>query len=207
MLQGKEGAEKNILAAAIEVFEVNGFKGARMQEIAERANVNKALVHYYFRSKEKLYIKTLDYTVSLYWELLDSVFSEDLKDGNDFVEKIVRGLFSMLIENASCRNFIIKEFASGGVFLSKRDREKIEECDQHYLQILNKVQELMDKGWLKKEPPVMFLLNIESLVMGTFLMIPPIENSLSFCVEINDDFYNSRCESVIELLKSGVVLV
>jgi len=44
-----------ILEAAREVFIKKGFEGARMQEIADTAGINKALLHYYFRSKDKLF--------------------------------------------------------------------------------------------------------------------------------------------------------
>ena len=46
--------EQKILAAAHAVFLRGGAHGARMQEIADEAGVNKALLHYYFRSKERL---------------------------------------------------------------------------------------------------------------------------------------------------------
>jgi len=51
----KDGdTEKRILTAARTVFVRRGTSGARMQEIAEEAGVNQALLHYYFRSKERL---------------------------------------------------------------------------------------------------------------------------------------------------------
>ncbi|MFN0037199.1 MAG: TetR/AcrR family transcriptional regulator [Saprospiraceae bacterium] len=46
---------QKIFAAAHEVFTQKGMDGAKMQEIADRAGINKALLHYYYRSKEKLY--------------------------------------------------------------------------------------------------------------------------------------------------------
>src|SRR5215213_4804998 len=47
-------SEARILEAAKTVFVRRGTAGARMQEIAEEAGVNQALLHYYFRSKERL---------------------------------------------------------------------------------------------------------------------------------------------------------
>lgn len=47
--------ELAILEAARKVFILNGYDGARMQEIANEAGINKALLHYYFRSKDKLF--------------------------------------------------------------------------------------------------------------------------------------------------------
>src|SRR5438046_3204946 len=44
-----------ILAAAAGEFAARGFAGARVDHIARRARVNKAMIYYYFRSKEALY--------------------------------------------------------------------------------------------------------------------------------------------------------
>ena len=52
--QPKEDAKTRILDAADEVFVRRGIDGALMQEIADHAGVNKALLHYYFRSKTDL---------------------------------------------------------------------------------------------------------------------------------------------------------
>lgn len=52
--------ENRILDAARAVFLKNGFDGARMQEIADKAGVNKALLHYYFRDKESMYREVFD---------------------------------------------------------------------------------------------------------------------------------------------------
>ena len=47
--------EEQILDAAYKVILRRGKAGTRMQEIADEAGVNKALLHYYFRSKDKIY--------------------------------------------------------------------------------------------------------------------------------------------------------
>jgi TetR/AcrR family transcriptional regulator len=47
--------EQTILEAAKKIFIRKGMDGARMQEIADEAGINKALLHYYFRSKDKLF--------------------------------------------------------------------------------------------------------------------------------------------------------
>ena len=52
--QTRVDAKSRILDAADEIFVRRGIDGARMQEIADHAGVNKALLHYYFRSKAQL---------------------------------------------------------------------------------------------------------------------------------------------------------
>ena len=51
--------EQKILDAAITIFIRYGFHGTTLQQIAKKAGVNKSAIHYYFRSKEKLYKKVL----------------------------------------------------------------------------------------------------------------------------------------------------
>ncbi|MEQ9105709.1 MAG: TetR family transcriptional regulator [Rhodothermales bacterium] len=48
-------AEQAIFDAALTEFAARGKDGARMQDIADRAGMNKAMLHYYYRSKDKLY--------------------------------------------------------------------------------------------------------------------------------------------------------
>lgn len=53
----ENNTEQKILEAARKVFTTKGLDGARMQDIADTAGINKALLHYYFRSKDKLFQK------------------------------------------------------------------------------------------------------------------------------------------------------
>ena len=50
-----------ILGAAIEEFAERGFAGARTENIARQANVNKAMLHYYYHDKQTLYLAVLEY--------------------------------------------------------------------------------------------------------------------------------------------------
>ena len=54
-LRDAERSRRLLLGAALDVFAEKGFAGARVQEIAERAGVNKQLISYYFGGKEGLY--------------------------------------------------------------------------------------------------------------------------------------------------------
>jgi TetR/AcrR family transcriptional regulator len=73
----KTETEAKIIAAARDIFIEKGLDGARMQEIADRAGINKALLHYYFRSKDKLF---------------DAVFEETFhKIIPEFVSQINKG--------------------------------------------------------------------------------------------------------------------
>ncbi len=53
--RANDGSRERILVSAKREFAQKGFHGARMEEIARDAGVNKALIHYYFDNKESLY--------------------------------------------------------------------------------------------------------------------------------------------------------
>ncbi|MES0490971.1 MAG: TetR/AcrR family transcriptional regulator [Leptospirales bacterium] len=59
----KKGTKIRILRAAKKEFASNGFAGARMDSIAKTAKANKAMIHYYFDTKEKLYREVLFFVV------------------------------------------------------------------------------------------------------------------------------------------------
>lgn len=55
MLKQDRNTEQGIILAAQKIFQEKGFKEATMRDIAAEANVNMAMLHYYFRSKENLF--------------------------------------------------------------------------------------------------------------------------------------------------------
>src|SRR3954466_12401662 len=71
----ESGTEKKILEAAKEAFMKYGLYGARMQDIADNAGINKALLHYYFRNKETLFDKVFDGALSKYFGQM-TIFSD-----------------------------------------------------------------------------------------------------------------------------------
>lgn len=76
--QADTSTEERILAAARKVFIAHGLTGARMQEIADEAGINKALLHYYFRSKEKLFETILTETMQSFLPRINAIFTGGL---------------------------------------------------------------------------------------------------------------------------------
>ncbi|KZZ75465.1 TetR family transcriptional regulator [Oleiphilus sp. HI0130] len=77
----REQNRKNILAAAEDSFVKNGFKGTSMQSIADAAELPKANVLYYFKSKQALYLAVLDEIIRRWDESID-----DMSEGDDPAE-------------------------------------------------------------------------------------------------------------------------
>jgi AcrR family transcriptional regulator len=103
-----ESTEAKILEAARKVFVRKGMDGARMQEIADEAGINKALLHYYFRSKEKLF-------TAVFSEIFGNFFSslgQVLASGASLDEKITfftGHYIDMIAANPFVPQFILNE--------------------------------------------------------------------------------------------------
>jgi TetR/AcrR family transcriptional regulator len=97
-----------ILEAARKVFARKGLEGARMQEIADEAGINKALLHYYYRSKEKMF-------ELVFHEVLTQLFSDltiMLTSRMPFIKKIegfVDNYMDFLAAHPYLPGFIVTE--------------------------------------------------------------------------------------------------
>jgi TetR/AcrR family transcriptional regulator len=106
MTSDKETTEEKILLAAEEIFLRDGYAGSRMQEIADLAGINKALLHYYFRSKDKLFEKIFDEKIELLFPKLEEMFEKEISF-EDLICAFVEKYIALLSENPYLPLFVI----------------------------------------------------------------------------------------------------
>jgi AcrR family transcriptional regulator len=107
----KQNTEQLILEAARVVFIKKGLEGARMQEIANEAGINKALLHYYFRSKERLFDHIFENALAGTFEVINESIHEE-GEVVAFIETFVDNYLSILQRNPFIPNFIFNEINS-----------------------------------------------------------------------------------------------
>ncbi len=98
--------EERILEAAKKVFHSKGFDGARMQEIADEAGVNKSLVHYYFRNKDNLFNAVFEDAFGKLLAKLNEIFLSDLPIATK-IETFVTYYITFLSRNSYLPLFIL----------------------------------------------------------------------------------------------------
>jgi TetR/AcrR family transcriptional regulator len=100
--------EQKIMEAAKTVFHLKGYEGARMQEIADEAGINKALLHYYFRSKVNLFDAVFQ---STFKDLLSKLFITAGSDAplEQKLSDIICEYIGFLQKNSHIPAFIIEE--------------------------------------------------------------------------------------------------
>jgi len=100
--------EEKIFETATLVFEEQGLAGARMQDIANRAGINKALLHYYFRTKDQLFSAVFTKLAQKMFSKFTPIFEENLS-----LEEKIRFFFREHIEflqkNPKLPGFILNE--------------------------------------------------------------------------------------------------
>lgn len=108
MTEQEKHTEEKIFEAATDVFEEKGFSAARMQDISTRAGINKALLHYYYRTKEQLFNAVFDMLARKMFARFSQVFEENIS-----LEEKIRIFFmehiSFLQKNPRLPSFILHE--------------------------------------------------------------------------------------------------
>ena len=201
--------QQKILEAAIHEFHENGVSGARMQAIAERAGANKALLHYYFKNKEFLYLKVLDDIFTRYWDGFGGSLDEHIKNNNirSVLEMITKTKIMFMYQNPAILGIMSRELAAGAPYIQKLDYHCIEASDRECHKIKDYFKQWQDAGLIRKMDPNHIFCSLFGMCMHTFLDRVFIERDL---VEqgkaFDEDFLKERITSIVDILYHGLVL-
>jgi AcrR family transcriptional regulator len=160
--------EQKIFEAARQVFQSKGLEGARMQEIADKASINKSMLHYYYRTKDKLFEKVYQLSIlRLIPEIVVLLNTELPLDEKlrQFVKKYMR----ILRANPEIPLFIVHE-------LNKNpDRLKafmLNEVGKKIEPFLNQLREEHANGRTVNIQPEQILINVMSQIVFPFIGKP-----------------------------------
>ena len=178
--------ETTILNAAETIFQQKGMEGARMQEIADEAGINKALLHYYYRSKQLLFEAVFKNAFLLLAPQLNKVLNDD-SSLFDKIKNFTNNYISFVIKHPYLPNFIIQELNRNPDFITKLTSE------QHFPTIdkfKKQVQENIEAGIIKPIKTEQLLINIVALNIFPFIAAPLLKGFLS----INNEDYKQLVE-------------
>ena len=182
-----ENTETEILNAAKEIFQQKGMAGARMQEIADKAQINKALLHYYYRSKQLLFEAVFKSAFTLLAPQLNKILNDD----SDLFEKIRRfteNYVSFVIKHPYLPNFVIQELNKNPEFVHKlRSEKNFPSIDKFKLQVSDAIK----LGVIKPIEAEQLFINIISLNIFPFIGEP----LLMALVNVDKDSYNKILEN------------
>ncbi|HKJ42628.1 MAG TPA: TetR/AcrR family transcriptional regulator [Sunxiuqinia sp.] len=165
----KDNTEEKILTAATDVFLKKGMEGARMQEIADEAGINKALLHYYFRSKDKLFDAIFSKIVGFAFPKIGQVLQSDLPFKTK-VEQVVDTYLDLLLKHPYLPAFILKEINRDSTVFFKL----VMNHGFNPKPIFQVINEAMDRGEIIRMKPEHLIVNVIGLCVFPFAAKPVI---------------------------------
>jgi TetR/AcrR family transcriptional regulator len=201
--------ETSILSAARAEFIEHGLRGARMQAIADRCNVNKALLHYYFRTKERLYEAVLQ---DMMQTLLGAVRKQLLLEGGEddlrsLLRLVVTTYIKTLQQNPEFPRFILREIVEGGAHLPVMVNELVSSFGDVPLRIHRLLLAHFKQGTIRQVDPVQFALNVLGMCIFTFIARPivgAVNERVNLGVRFDDAFFDQRIEAILDMVFNGL---
>ena len=157
--------EEKIKEAARVVFTRKGYAATKVRDIAAEADINLALVNYYFRSKEKLFQLIMDETIKKLFDRIQNIINDESSAITEKVERVVDYYISLLIENPDFPFFIVNEVMSGSNKLPQlTDNGKLF-FNSHFAK---QVIALQTEGKIQYHP-INIMMNLVGMIVFPFL--------------------------------------
>lgn len=195
-----EPSRRRILDAALDEFAEHGLAGGRVDRIAERASVNKAMIYYHFKSKDNLYRETIaDIYHTVLRDLSDRVssrqsFEQLLRDASELYFRVFYG-------HPSLRRILIRELAEPDSEILAMIVSIIRDSGAPQ-KLLARFQERMSDGTIRALDVRHTLASFLALNIGSILMAPLITRVLG--IADADTFLDERREAIVDLFLHGV---
>lgn len=195
MSEIERSTEQKILDAAESVFMRDGFDGARMQGIADVAGINKALLHYYFRSKDKLFELVFKHKMKQFAPQISAVLQDPNIPFIDKIDQFVMAYLGMLRQNPKLPVFIVTTM--------NRYPEFGQMIDIPFgPQIISVMQEEIRKGNIRAVQPEQFLLSLLGMCIFPFLSRPMFRGIFKISQEEYDRILAERHLHVMQYARS-----
>jgi TetR/AcrR family transcriptional regulator len=185
--------EKIIWDAARKIFLSKGLSGARMQDIADEAGINKALLHYYYRSKEKLFAQIFEKELNGFVHNLESIFTSSLSFFEK-IEKLVEHDYETFTQCPELPLFLLNELSqqSNCPF---RDTSCMRDNRVHQL-FRQLVKDEIEAGNIKEVNPDQLFIHLVSLTIYPFMAKPMMQAMLGFDTDDYNHFMQNRKKEI-----------
>jgi AcrR family transcriptional regulator len=192
--------EKRIIEAARVVFQRRGYAGARLHEIAEEAGINQALLHYYYRSKDRLFEAVFREAAGQIFPIVLSVLDSETPL-EEKIEQFVHRYVDLLLEHPYMPGFVIHELTQN------ESRLKNILSNHGFRQprrVLEQYAEGVKAGRYLDIDPEQFLVTLLSACVFPFVARPLIQMAMGFNDEEFRSFLQKRKKQVAQLILNGI---
>lgn len=159
--------EEKIIEVAKALFIEKGYAETSMSEIAAKAGINRPGLHYYFRTKDKMFEAVFgDILLSIVPKIFDIISQKDMNIERR-IEEMIDTYYALFIDNPKLPMFMMREINRDSNLLIKTATQlNIHEKFRHSL---DSIEQEMKEGKLKQVPIRFMFYNISSLLTIPFL--------------------------------------
>ena len=201
MVADKENTEEKILDAAKEVFLEKGNDGTRMQEIADKAGINKSLLHYYYRSKEKLFGAVFKFAFSHFAPNIINLVNDKEDDIFTLIRKFVSLYLDIVTKNPFIPMFILNEVNKKGTFFVN----VIKAAGINPQAFRNRIQKEVDAGKIRPIDPNQLIINVIGMCIFPIIGRPIVQVVLFDDNKTDyDKFLESRKKEVADFVINSI---
>lgn len=201
----KTSTKQRILNSALKEFSSQGFSGARMENIAKGATINKAMIFYYFTSKKDLYHAVFQQIMLTVFNKISEVVLSDA-DVETHLEKLPEFYITFFSKNQDFIKMIAIDSIQNPFNVISAFSEFFQKRFQKGQSLfINKIKEWHKNGIVSEDDPIHFIINIISLSLFSFIGKPVIETIFNFKFDDDIEFYKKRIQSVQNILKRGML--
>lgn len=170
-----DGTEMRILSAARKVFMTRGMAGARMQDIADEAGINKAMLHYYFRDKDKLFEMVFLEEAQKFFPKINGIFNSDAPLFEK-IQNFVTEYIDEMQENPYLPWFVMNELhRDADQFMYKIwGKDNLPKPGK----FLEQIEQEIKAGRIKRVHPIHLLMNMISMTIFPFVGRPMFVRNL-----------------------------
>lgn len=190
-----------IIIAAKDVFHQKGYEGARMQEIADASGINKALLHYHFQSKEKLFHAVLIGAVSQMFPTIMTLLNAD-KPLDEKIKNVVEVYIDFISKNPKLPIFVLQELNSNPAFIF----EKLQAMNQNPSVFIEQVEAAVANKTIIPTKPFHLLADILGLCIFPFISKPMLQFMSGMSEKEFTLFIAERKNHVSKLLLNGLFI-
>lgn len=184
--------ELRILHAAEREFMAKGFNGARTTSIAEAAGVTHAMLHYYFRTKEKLFHRIIFEKINILKEVLGRPLDITDLPLSELIRNLINRHLDFLRSNPDLPHFIVSEIYSNPEHLTMILKKIQAIAPSIIARLQEKINRSADKGECRRLDARSLLLDITSLNIFAFLANPIINAAMGNMMIDLDSFVETR---------------
>lgn len=196
--------EEQIFDAALKVFSMKGRDGARMQEIAEEAGINQALLHYYFRSKEKLYATVFAHVFEEFTSAARTPFEQDLPF-DQFFETFIDRLVSIHAAHPEISRLWVLENLAGAPVIAQMMKEQMETNPNLVPKLfIARIQKAIDDGEVRAVDPFQTFVTLLGASVFFFLAFPTLSAVNPSLARDRDSAIDERKKHLFDILYHGL---